>query len=59
MTMLLSIVGTCHNDKFSCGDGTCISKQWLCDGHVDCEDGSDEKTKMCGRFTVGHLKKTK
>ena len=40
-------VGTCDDDKFSC-DGKCINKQWLCDGHADCKDQSDEAANLCG-----------
>ena len=50
LIMISCIVDTCGHDKFSC-DGMCISKQWLCDGHADCKDQSDESSKLCGRFT--------
>ncbi|CAF0941452.1 unnamed protein product, partial [Brachionus calyciflorus] len=41
---------TCHEDEFSCGTSgstftrraTCIPKYWVCDGHVDCDNGQDE-----------------
>ncbi|XP_061594512.1 low-density lipoprotein receptor-like [Cololabis saira] len=35
---------TCHQEQeFRCSDGVCISRSEECDGHVDCEDGSDEQ----------------
>ena len=33
---------TCSDEEYTCGDGTCVSGLWLCDGDVDCTDGSDE-----------------
>ncbi|KAJ0032574.1 hypothetical protein NQD34_002655, partial [Periophthalmus magnuspinnatus] len=33
----------------SCGpSGLCLSKQQLCDGKTDCEDGRDEDERVCG-----------
>ncbi|KAM9761384.1 low-density lipoprotein receptor-like isoform 1-T1 [Menidia menidia] len=28
---------------FRCSDGSCLSRLKMCDGHLDCEDGSDER----------------
>ena len=32
----------CTVDEFTCTNGQCIQKRWLCDGENDCGDGSDE-----------------
>ncbi|XP_043063470.1 complement component C7-like [Drosophila ficusphila] len=34
----------CLYDKWQCDDGTCIAKELLCNGNIDCpEDISDER----------------
>nr|XP_045618855.1 uncharacterized protein LOC123770744 [Procambarus clarkii]XP_045618856.1 uncharacterized protein LOC123770744 [Procambarus clarkii]XP_045618857.1 uncharacterized protein LOC123770744 [Procambarus clarkii] len=37
-----ALLKVCTADKFTCTSGTCIHKEWQCDGQQDCEDGSDE-----------------
>ncbi|XP_077965989.1 uncharacterized protein LOC120335342 isoform X2 [Styela clava] len=32
----------CGEDDFECGDGTCISRELICDKNNDCDDKSDE-----------------
>ena len=32
----------CQEGEFKCHNGACIKKSFVCDGEVDCTDGSDE-----------------
>ncbi|KAI1289419.1 Low-density lipoprotein receptor-related protein 2 [Halotydeus destructor] len=53
---------TCHEEKKACSDeewrchdgSDCLMKEWLCDGHFDCSDGSDETNCTgCDGFECG------
>ncbi|XP_025082607.1 basement membrane-specific heparan sulfate proteoglycan core protein-like isoform X8 [Pomacea canaliculata] len=35
-------VYTCASNEFTCNDGYCIQKSYVCDRQPDCNDGSDE-----------------
>jgi len=39
---LMQCLETCRQYMFLCDDGATITTDWVCDGHLDCEDGSDE-----------------
>ncbi|CAG2184395.1 unnamed protein product [Mytilus edulis] len=41
-----SCEGKCEDDEFMCTNGDCIDKMYYCDGHPDCNDGSDEKCNV-------------
>nr|BDQ29913.1 very low density lipoprotein receptor c3 [Scyliorhinus torazame] len=38
---------TCTAADFVCQNRQCIPSRWLCDGNVDCKDGSDESPEIC------------
>ncbi|XP_023317257.1 modular serine protease-like [Trichogramma pretiosum] len=38
---------SCNVQQWRCDDGQCISGEALCDGLIDCIDGSDETRKIC------------
>uniref|UniRef100_A0A914XFN3 Uncharacterized protein n=1 Tax=Plectus sambesii TaxID=2011161 RepID=A0A914XFN3_9BILA len=41
-------VPRCRFDQHRCDFGDqCIMKAWMCDGMVDCDDGSDEFPSIC------------
>ena len=40
----------CNSSDFICKKGVpeCIPSLWVCDGELECEDGSDETEEACG-----------
>ena len=36
--------------RVACPDGRCILRTWVCDGHADCSNGTDETN--CGEIYI-------
>lgn len=49
---IIIVESTCSGYRVKCNDGLqCIHKRSLCNGYVDCQDGSDESPEFCiGKF---------
>ena len=42
---------TCDYDQWQCSDmKRCLNKNQICDGIVDCQDGTDEDPKSCSMY---------
>ncbi|XP_018901607.1 modular serine protease isoform X2 [Bemisia tabaci] len=45
----------CLSNQFKCNSGQCIAKYLLCDGKLDCNDGSDETSAICKDIPCGNV----
>ncbi len=43
LTFFKRVDATCTSAEFTCRNGKCIVKHWVCDGNNDCTDNSDEE----------------
>lgn len=41
------VYDTCSSREFTCQNGMCIPSSFVCDGAIDCRDGSDELEGLC------------
>lgn len=43
--------GPCFARELQCGDGSCVPRDWICDGKVDCPSGEDEAACVrCSKY---------
>ena len=41
------LITACLAPDFLCGDGVCLDSSKICDGVMDCSDGTDESNDQC------------
>lgn len=50
------INSTCEKDHWQCTDKLCIPEEWVCNGDIDCLDGSDEGIGCSANITCDGFK---
>ena len=46
---MYSILAKCLTEEWACDSGQCLPPDQVCNNKVECDDGSDESDKTCGR----------
>ena len=44
-----TVFNKCGLTQHVCNGGTCIDEKYVCDGVINCPDGSDEEASQCGK----------
>ncbi len=63
---MFNIVVPCSGGELRCPNGVCLNKTRVCDGQIDCSDGSDESPEVCRKsyqelyidsrsYIIGHM----
>ena len=52
--MFTGVKGKCEPNEFRCANNQkCVSVAWVCDGDMDCDDGSDERN--CRLYYLSYI----
>lgn len=47
---MMYCISACSFGETPCKEGQCIRNEWICDGHVDCLQGTDEAN--CSMYSL-------